>query len=154
MQRCHIYKTAKEYIILTESKTEDWIWTNEGPIYRVLVENKDNKLIETVLEALKSSRLDIPNIPREDKPILEKKALKEMGQKSYTDLYRKSNSCSVSRDENGLIEISPYKPCTPGNFSSGLVVAKEGVVQVDMNVTSVPALESILIEILNQDYKS
>jgi hypothetical protein len=154
MHRCHVYKTDKEYLIVTYSKTEDGIWVADEPISRVPVENKDNKLIDAVLEALNSSRLEIPNIPIEDVPIWQKQTLKKMGQKSYTSLYKKSNSCSVNRDENGIIKISPYKPYTPGNFSSGLVVAKEGVVKVDMNVTSVSVLERMLIDILNHDYKS
>ncbi len=151
--RCTVYKTDKEYIIVTTSKTEDWIWVTDDPIFRVLVKNENNDLIEAVFKALESSRIDIPNIPMEDKVAWQEKNLKKMGQKSYTSLYKKSNSCSVSRDENGMVTISPYKPYTPGKFSSGLTVAKEGVVEVDMNVTSIPKLESILIDVLNQDYK-
>lgn len=153
MRCCQVYKTGKEYIITTLSKTVDGIWTKDGPIYRVLVENTVSNLIQAVFSGLKSSRLNIPNIPRENKPTLEKNILKEMGQKSFKSLYKNSNSCTISRDEDDIITISPYKPYIPGDFS-GLVVAKEGVVQVDMNVTSIPELENKLIDVLNQDYKS
>jgi hypothetical protein len=154
MGSCTVYKTDKEYIIVTSSKTKDWIWVDDEPIFRVPIENRGSKLIEDVLETLKNSRVDIPNIPVKDMPIFQKKNLKEMGQKSYPSLYKKSNSCSVSEDENGIVTISPYKPYKPGKFSSGLVVANEGVVKVDMNVTAIHELESILIDALNQDYKN
>ena len=154
MGSCTVYKTDKEYIIVTSSKTEDWIWVADEPIFRVPVQNKNSKLIEAILEALRSSKIDIPNIPVGNYSIRDKETLKKMGQSSYKTLYKKSNSCSVSGDENGIVRISPYKPYIPGDFSSGLVVVKEGVVKVDMNDTSIPELESILIDILNQDYKS
>lgn len=153
MKACTVYKIDKEYLVVTTSKTKDWIWVEDEPIFRVSSENKDGKLIEAVFTALKSSKIEIPNIPVENIPIRQKKILKEMGQKSYTHLYKKSSSCSVSRDENGMVKISPYKPYIPGKFSSGLVVAKEGIVQVDMNITSIPELECMLIDVLNRDYK-
>lgn len=152
MHFCQVYKTDKEYIIVTKSQTKDWIWVTDEPILRVPVGNRDNKLIEAVLEALKSSRTNIPNIPVENKPLLEKKTLTAMRQKSYPHLYKKSNSCSIERDKNNVITISPYKPYTPGKFSS-LAVAKEGILQVDMRVTSMSELEGILIDVLNKDYK-
>ncbi|MBX2922743.1 MAG: hypothetical protein KF746_11165 [Chitinophagaceae bacterium] len=152
MHFCQVYKTNKEYIIVTKSQTKDWIWVTDEPILRVAVADSDSKLIEAILKALKSSRTNIPNISVEKKPLLEKETLKKMGQKSYTDLYKKSNSCSITRDKNGIITISPYKPYTPGKFSS-LAVAEEGVVQVDMSVTDVSELEDILIEVLEHDYK-
>lgn len=152
MGSCTVYKTDKEYIIVTASKTEDWIWVADDPIYRVLVEDKDGRLVDAILKALQSSRTGIPNIPVGNFSIREKETLKKMGQSSYKNLYKKSNSCSVSK-ENGIVTISPYKPYIPGDFSSGLVVVKEGVVNVDMNVTSIPELESLLIDVLNRDYK-
>lgn len=153
MSRCQIFKTSKEYIIVTSSETEDWIWVADEPIFRVPVENADSRLIEPVLNALKSSRVDIPNIPMEAKAAWQKEILKKMGQPSFARLYEISNSCSVRRDTNGKVEVSPYKPFTPGKLSSGLTVAKEDVVLLDMKFSSVSDLESTLIEILNRDYK-
>ncbi len=153
MKACTVYKTDKEYLIVTTSKTEDWIWVEDEPIFRVLIEDKDNKLIEAVFEALKSSKVEIPNIPVENILTRQKEILKKMGQKSYTSLYKKSNSCSVSRDENDMVKISPYKPYMPGKFSSGLVVVSEGVVKVNMSVIPVSELERLLIDILSHDYK-
>jgi len=152
MGACTVYKTNKEYIIVTLFKTEDWIWVADEPILRVAVEDRGSKLIEDIFEALNSSRMNIPSIPREDYNVLEKRTLTEMGQKSYTDLYKKSNSCSIDKDENNIVTISPYKPYTPGKFTS-LAVAKEGVVRVDMKVTDVSELERILIDVLKKDYK-
>jgi hypothetical protein len=153
MSRCTIYKTDEEYIIVTESRTEDWIWIADNPIYRVNLATNNYKLAETILNALKSSRFDIPNILREDFSIREKEILNKMGQSSYKSLYKKSTSCSVKRDENNIVKISPYKPNSPKDFSN-LVVVKEKIVLIDMNVNSIPEFESKIIEVLSQDYKS
>ena len=68
-------------------------------------------------------------------------------------MYKKSTSCSVKRDENNIVKISPYKPNSPKDFSN-LVVVKEKIVLIDMNVNSIPEFESKIIEVLSQDYKS
>lgn len=154
MGSCKIYKTKKEYIIVTSSKTEDWIWVADDPIFRVPIANEDSKLIEFVFKALNSSRFDVPNVSIDDVPNWQNETLKKMGQKSYTDLYKKSNSCRVDRDEKGIIGIFPYKPYTPGKLSSGLTVVDEGIVEVNTNITPLHELEMILINVLNRDYKS
>lgn len=153
MGKCTIYKTEKEYIIVTESRTEDWIWVSDVPIIRLDLKTRDYNLAENVLNALENSRFDIPNIHRENFPIREKETLSKMGQSSYKSLYKKSTSCSVNKDENNVVKISPYKPHSPKDYTN-LVIDKENIALIDMNINSILELENKLIEILNQDYKS
>lgn len=154
MKYCKIYKTNKEYIIITIKKTKNWILIYEFPIYRILIQEKELKLIESVFSCLENSSTEIPDLSVDEFKILKNKILKYIEYKSFEDLYSISNSCLISKTDDNNIIISPYKPILEGNYKNGLEVVQQDEIKLTLNILNFNEIESHIFNVLSYDYKT
>jgi len=106
MKSVEVYKTKKDFKILTLYKLESGSYIASEPIFIVSVEAELEDLGEKLFEALNASRTIKES--EEDKFWLGNALLKKIKEASFSKLYATSSSCHVSFD-NGIISIAPQK---------------------------------------------
>ncbi len=128
MKACNIFKTESEYKIVTQSMTEDGFLLSVLPAFVIGVDCSNDELRELIVKSLNSSQANIKTPKRDDYPILQKQVLQAINEKSYSALYKKTNSCDI-RLENNTLSIFPEKLFTLGKPSDGLTIVKEEKVE-------------------------
>ena len=152
MKSCTIYKTNKNYIIVTQSICDIGARITDDPIYVIPVETNIEELREKVFDSLNNSRTDVYTPKRDEWSLFEKRDLEKMGQKSFITLYKNSNSCNLAL-ENDILTIQPDQYCEPNKPKSGLCSVKEAAIQINLINTDKTEIMKILIEMLSVSYK-
>lgn len=151
MRACNIYKTKDFYKIITESETEDGFLLSGDPVFLVSIEDNSIDLTNAIFNSLKSSRTNVPTPKREQYPILEKEIMKKIKEKSYTSLYKTSNSASL-RLEEGTLKIWPLKFFNPARPGDGLVLVEEDKFEIPDAENNKEEVVKAITEILNRKY--
>ena len=106
MKFVQIFKTSKNFIIMTMYKTESWTYIVGEPIWLLPSTVELEELEKKVFESLSLSRSISKS--EEDKIWLGNTVLKKIGETSFNKFYTKSASCNIYLD-NGKITIEPNK---------------------------------------------
>lgn len=56
---CNVYRTAAEYKIITESKTNTGLFMEDEPIFIISISSPEQEISDKIFTSLKSSREDI-----------------------------------------------------------------------------------------------
>lgn len=152
MKTCEVYKTPKNYIIITESTSDIGLGISDDPIYVIPIDSTINELQEKVFDCLNSSRVGVYTPNRDEWASWQKKQLEKMQQKSFVMLYKNSNSCHLAL-ENNIITIYPYKYYDPSKPKQGLCAVEEAEVKIDLNNIDKDEIIKILVDMLNVSYK-
>jgi hypothetical protein len=137
MKECQIYRTNKNYIIVTISKTEEWIRIDDEPIFCLPLNTSKNEFENKILQSINSSRLNIKNPTRKEEQEWQRQNLDKMGQQSYNILYKNSKSCRIIEDEEqkGKIIVIPYTLRVKGKPSQGIAPITEKKIELLKNET-------------------
>ena len=105
---CNVYRTATEYKIITESKTNTGLFMEDEPIFIISISSLEQEISDKIFTSLKSSRegIKFPET-KEEMREQQKEHLKNIKEKSYLGLYKNSTSCSIRLIGN-IITITPY----------------------------------------------
>ena len=105
---CNVYRTAVEYKIITESKTNTGLFMEDEPIFIISISSPEQEICDKIFTSLKSSRENI-KFPETKEEMRERQEvhLKNIKEKSYLGLYKNSTSCSIRLIGN-IITITPY----------------------------------------------
>jgi hypothetical protein len=106
MKCIEIYKTNKDFKILTLYKLEAGSYMTSEPIFIMPGDVKLEDLGDKIYEALNASRNLLES--EEDKFWLGSKLLKKIKESSFDKFYEASVSCSVSFSD-GIVSIAPQK---------------------------------------------
>lgn len=104
MKACQIYKTNKEYKIITLYKTESWAYISSHPIYILPISTNVDELTNIIFKTLESSR-SISEI-EEKKMWLGDNLLKAINEVSYNKLYKNSKVCGLFLKEDKIMIVS------------------------------------------------
>ena len=106
MGSVEIYKTSKNYKILTQYKLESGSYISSEPIFILPIDVNKEEMESKLFEALEASR-DLSE-SEEDDFWLGNKLLKKLKESSFDKLYKSSCSCHVSLID-GIFSITPQK---------------------------------------------
>jgi hypothetical protein len=106
MKTVQIYKTKKEFIIVTEYQLMSKAYISSDPIFKIPLSIADYEFEEFIFIALNSSKTLTES--EESKYWLGKEYMKKIGAKSYENFYKNTNSCTLEV-ENNLMTIYPMK---------------------------------------------
>lgn len=106
MKSIHIYKTKKDYKIITFYKLESGSYIGSDPVFVMPIDVSSEDLAGKLFEALNASRTLKES--EEDKFWLGNGLLKKIKETSFNKFYATSLSCNVSFDK-GIIILTPYK---------------------------------------------
>lgn len=125
MKSCVIYRTDKEYKIVTESETDTGLFVSDTPVYILPLTISDEILKEKINNCLQNSKTGI-KMPetREGFSEWQKEQLTNLQEKTFSSLYKKSRSCLV-RIESGQLTIYPYE-CL--DVKKGLTIMDDKIV--------------------------
>ncbi|MDO4230322.1 MAG: hypothetical protein Q4C98_10945 [Capnocytophaga sp.] len=106
---CSIYRTDAEYKIITESKTDTGLFMADTPVYIIPISVSEKELSDKIFSSLFSSK-DNVKFPATKSEMTEyqKEHLKNIKEKSFSNLYKNSTNCSI-RLTNNIITIIPNK---------------------------------------------
>jgi len=152
MKASSIYKTQDKFIVITSSESDIGLYLDDDPICTLPINCEIEKLQEAIFYSLKKSRKNIPTPKRDEWAKWKKEQLKKIDQKSYTGLYKNSNSCSI-REENGIVKIWPHKFLTAGKPSDGLDIVEEDVVEIKDAEFNKSEVVSKVMGLLQKKYK-
>lgn len=100
-----IYKTNNKYKIITMYRTESWSYIAGEPVFLLPLDITLQEFLKAILEGLNHSR-SISELEEDKIWNNNKLLLKNIGEKSYDDLYKNSTSCDIYI-ENKEITIKP-----------------------------------------------
>ncbi|WP_165044281.1 hypothetical protein [Dysgonomonas sp. ZJ709] len=125
MKSCVIYRTDKEYKIVTESETDTGLFISDTPVYILPLAISDEILKDKIINCLENSKTGV-KMPetREKFSKWQKEQLANLQEKNFSSLYKKSKSCLV-RIESGQLIIYPYE-CL--DVKKGLTIIDDKVV--------------------------
>lgn len=124
-----IFKTKKNYIIITLYKTESWTYIIGNPVFLLPLDVPLDFFIKTVIDALKMSR-SISESEEKAIRIYQKGLLKDLKEKSFNELYKKSKSCNIYLDDLKIsIEPNIY------------ISSDEGLVNIEEKNTKMSFIE-------------
>lgn len=128
IKSCVIYRTDKEYKIVTESKTDTGLFISDTPVYILPLTISDNILKEKIINCLENSKTGI-KMPetREDFSEWQKRQLVNLHEKSFSSLYKKSKSCLVRIESEQLV----IYPCECLDVKNGFTVVDDKIVHFD-----------------------
>lgn len=142
MKICAIYKTKKEYKIVTIYQRESEILHEKDPVFIIPITSNNEKLGECIFSSLNSSRTI-----KDSELITSKELLKLIKESSFKSLYKNSNRCRVILNE-GKLEIMPYKEAK----DRGLEEVDEDKKTIDYTKENESFIVTSIIEILNHKY--
>jgi hypothetical protein len=120
IKRCEVYKTKKEFKIITQNTTSDGFGMASNPIYILPIDTSKEELYKSVGKALDQSKTNV-SFPSEknlyDKYINE--LLCSLKEKSMGNLYR-NNGCLLEQNENKLV-VNVYRLFNPSKPNDGVV---------------------------------
>lgn len=106
MKACQIFKTQKEYKVITMYKTDSGSYKLMDPIYILPHDIEKEKLTLSILACLNSSKLiENPQINNS------KELLQKLKETSFNKFYQKSKCCMLFVDDNEVV-IEPQKYST------------------------------------------
>lgn len=124
IKSCVVYKTNKEYKIVTESETDTGLFISDEPVFILPSTISDDELITKIFLSLNSSKEEIIfPVNREAMDKWQTKQLNNLNEKSFVDLYKNSRSCLI-RIEDKILTIYPYEY---GGARKGLIVNEEKI---------------------------
>lgn len=141
-KRCAIYKTKKEYKIVTVYQRESWILHDKDPVFIIPITSSNEKLGECIFSSLNSS-----GTIKDSELISSKELLKLIKESSFKSLYKNSTSCMISLDKE-RIELIPYKEAK----DRGLDEVKEDKKTIDYSKENESFIVATIIEMLNHKY--
>lgn len=144
IKACDIYKTLKEYKIVTLSTSDTGLFLADVPTFILPITISKDELSNKIFSSLNSSRCNVP-FPNSKVEMQEfqKKHLKDLKEKSFKSLYKNSINCSI-RLENNILEI------TPSRFEKYyLEPVSEKSVKIEYNNNELE-ITKIIIDILNK----
>ena len=145
MKSCFIYKTEKEYKIITEHESDTGLGLEDEPIFILPIGSDIANIKESIFKSLNSSRKKVP-FPKNVKE-WQKEGLKRMKEKSFKGLYEKSNSVGIRIEKNILI-ISPSKYTT----KMGIGIVEEDIVKMEYSLDKEIEITKKILEILEKSY--
>lgn len=138
MKACQIFKTKRAYKITTMYRLESWSYIESKPINILPIKSSLEMVSKVVFESLESSRV-ISDTEEEDF-WLGNQLLKELKEKSYDSLYKKSTSCMIFvKDNEFIIEPQVYK-----GRGLGLEVDESRVLKLEANLDKLLLIEEAL----------
>ena len=146
MKSCFIYKTEKEYKIITEHESDTGLGLEDKPIFILPIESDIVNIKESIFKSLNSSRKNVP-FPKDVKE-WQKEGLKRMAEKSFKGLYEKSNSVGI-RIEKNILTICPSKYMP----KMGIVPIEEDMIKMEYSLDKEIEITKKILEILEIDYK-
>jgi hypothetical protein len=149
IKTCEIYKTSKNYIIITESSSDIGLGISDDPIYVIPINSTINELEEKVFDCLNSSRVGIYTPKRDEWASWQKEQLLKMGQKSFDLLYKNSSSCSLKLEDN-ILSICPRSLTRK---HKGLVLVEKDIIKLDLNDINKDQAIKKIIEALSISYE-
>lgn len=152
MKSCTIYKTFKsEYKIVSQCETTAGYLLDVIPVYILSINCSDEDFSSAVLEALSNSAKKVKAPDRSEFPMIQKKILSDLKEKSFSKLYMNSSSCSI-RVEGNVMSIYPNKLMTEGQPKDGLNWVEADKVVIEGNPVNGDTLILKVKEILNRKY--
>lgn len=106
MKSVEVYRTKKNYKILTQYELESGSYISSNPIFILSLDTDTEEIANRIFEALDSSRLLSES--EEDDFWLGNKLLKEIKESSFDKFYQSSTSCRISKQKDFVI-IAPRK---------------------------------------------
>lgn len=152
MKSCTIYKTFKnEYKIVSQCETTAGYLLDVTPVYILSTNCSDEDLLSTILKTLNNSAKKVKVPDRSEFPMIQKKILSDLKEKSFSKLYVTSSSCSI-RVEGNSMNIYPNKLMTEGQPKDGLIWVEEDKVVIEENTANVDTLVLKVKEMLSRKY--
>ena len=141
MKACKIFKTKKNYKIVTLYKADTGTYISNSPVYILPISCNIEEVGKLIRDSLKTSNL-IP-YPKEN---FSTQLLKDLKEPSFKKLYANSTSCGLFLDKEKL-EIIPYKCINP---EEGLDEDSERIQCFDYNELNEIDLGEIVSKVLNE----
>jgi len=152
MKSCTIYKTFKnEYKIVSQCETTAGYLLDVTPVYILSTNCSDEDLLSTILKALSNSAKTVKAPDRSEFPLIQKKLLADLKEKSFSKLYVTSSSCSI-RVEGNIMSVYPNQLMTEGQPKDGLVWVEEDKVVIEENAVNVDTLVLKVKELLGRKF--
>lgn len=152
MKSCIIYKTFKnEYKIVTQSETTAGYLLAVPPVYILPANCTNEMLLSTTLMALNNSTKDVKTPDRSELPLIQKKMLSDLKEKSFPKLYISTTSCEIRADKN-IMSIYPNKLMTEGRPQDGLVWVEQDKVVIEEYTLHTDTIVLKIREMLNRKY--
>ncbi len=137
----NVDKTRKHYVIITAYKTES-TWLLSDPVYILSLDTTAEELAKVISDGLAHSRSiseTEENIFRSNNKLLEK-----MKEKSWSNLYKTSKSCTIKIDNN---EIT-IEPWILSGTLRGLVQDEERAVKLEFSKSNYMDVAQVVIDLL------
>lgn len=144
MNSIEVYRTKKNYKILTQYQLESGSFISSEPIHLLPLDIDKKEIAGKIFEALNSSR--ILSEREEDDFWLGNKLLKKIKETSFNKFYQLSTSCRVSKRED-LVIIAPRKYL---GKDKGLFTEEEQALQVRYDGKNKEAIVTEIIKILER----
>ncbi|MBR4197568.1 MAG: CdiI family contact-dependent growth inhibition immunity protein [Bacteroidales bacterium] len=140
-KKIDVYKTRKHYVILTAYKTES-TWLLSDPVYILSLDTTAEELAKVISDGLAHSR----SISETEENIFRSnnKLLKKMKERSWSNLYKTSKSCTITIDNN---EIT-IEPWILSGTLRGLVQDEERAVKLEFSKSNYVDVAQVVIDIL------
>jgi hypothetical protein len=136
-----VYKTRKHYVIITAYKTESTMLLSD-PVYILSLDTAAEELAKVISDGLAHSRSiseTEENIFRSNNKLLEK-----MKERSWSNLYKTSKSCTIKIDNN---EIT-IEPWILSDTLRGLVQDEERAVKLEFSKSNYMDVAQVVIDLL------
>lgn len=137
----NVDKTRKHYVIITAYKTES-TWLLSDPVYILSLDTTAEELAKVISDGLAHSR----SISETEENIFRSnnKLLKKMKERSWSNLYKTSKSCTIKIDNN---EIT-IEPWILSGTLRGLVQDEERAVKLEFSKSNYMDVAQVVIDLL------
>ena len=142
MKACTIYKTNREYKIITVYQRESEILHQRDPVFIIPITSSNEKLSKCIFNSLNSS-----GTIKESELITTKELLKLIKAPSFKSLYKNSTSCMIFLSK-GKLELIPYKEAK----DRGLEEVNEDKKTIDYTKENESLIITTIVEMLNRKY--
>ena len=148
MKASCIYKTEKEYKIITQSETDIGLFISDDPIFILPIISDIEDVKEAIFKCLNNSRKGIYTPKQDEWGKWQKERLKKMKEKSYIGLDKRSNYVGIRLEKNVLV-ISPGKY----THRQGFEIVEKDIVEIGYSPDKEMEITERIIEMLKVDYK-
>lgn len=146
MKACAVYKTKKEYKILTSYQVDIGRHVLRNPIFIIPLDIQLHDFKNKIFECLNTSK----SISYDEyySGISPKEVLKMMKESSFNGLYKKSTSCMIYLDDNH-IKIVPY---IYKGYEQGLIELVENTKIIKIENDNTIQIVAEIENMLSKDY--
>jgi hypothetical protein len=130
MNSCIIYKIRNNYCIVPQSETKAGFLLSVLPLRIVSIEKAELEFSNVLCDLFLQEKNVIETPNREELRSLSEIVLKEIGVKSYSDLYKNYKSCEIRADEKTM-NIYRYRLFNFSRPSSGLVWDEDNKIKIE-----------------------